>query len=136
MAKDKNMEFFRSGMLRAYQLVKEQGIEELEKEIKFRNITKINAPLLSKELDAGIEEIKRLTIETVLTMAMGTLYSEFGFGKVRLERFRDTFMEATKGLNEGIVTWTDICYNIEDLTGIRASLIDSLGRETGMIREA
>ena len=136
MAKDKNMEFFRSGMLRAYQLAKEQGIEELEKEIKFRNITKINAPLLSKELDAGIGEIKRLTIETVLTMAMGNLSSEFGFGKKRLERFRDTFMEATKGLNEGIVTWTDICYNIEDLTGIRVSLIDSLGRETGMIREA
>ena len=136
MAKDsKNMEFFRQGMLRAYQLAKEDGIDALEKELRFRNITKINAPLLAKELDAGIGEIKRLTIETVLTMAMGTLYSEFGFGKKRLERFRDTFMEATKGLNEGIVTWSDICFNIEDLTGVRVSLIDSLGRDTGMIRE-
>ena len=135
MAKDKNMELFRSGMERAYKLVKEDGIEALEKEMRFRNITGVNTPLLTKELDKGVEEIKRLTIETVLTMAMGVLYSEFGFGKKRLERFRDTFMEATKGLNEGIVTWSDICFNIEDLTGVRVSLIDSLGRDTGMIRE-
>ena len=45
MAKDnKNMEFFRQGMLRAYQLAKEDGIEALEKELKFRNVTQINAP--------------------------------------------------------------------------------------------
>ena len=54
MAKDnKNMEFFRQGMLRAYQLAKEDGIEALEKELKFRNVTQINAPLLAKELDVS-----------------------------------------------------------------------------------
>lgn len=135
MAKNKEMEFFRSGMERAYKLVKEEGLDALEKEIRFRNITGVNTPLLSKELDKGIVEIKRLTMETILTMTIGVLYSEFGFGKKRLERFRDTFMAATASLNDGIITWADICYNIEDLTGFRANLIDSLGRDTGMIRE-
>lgn len=129
------MEYYRAGFERAYRLYKEEGAEALEKEAKFRNVTGVNARLTAREIDTGIEEIKRLTIETVLTMAMGTLYSEFGFGEKRLKRFRDVFMEATKSLNDGIVTWSDICYNIEDLTGVRVSLIDSLGRETGMIRE-
>lgn len=135
MAKNKEMEFFRSGMERAYKLVKEEGLDALEKEIRFRNITGVNTPLLTKELDKGIVDIKRLTMETILTMTIGVLYSEFGFGKKRLERFRDTFMAATASLNDGIITWADICYNIEDLTGFRANLIDSLGRDTGMIRE-
>lgn len=133
--KNKEMEYFRAGMERAYRIYKEEGPEALEKEIKFRNITGVNSRLTAKEIDTGIHEIKNLTIETVLTMAMGTLYSEFGFGKKRLERFRDVFLEGTQSLNDGIVTWADICYNIEDLTGVRVSLVDKLGRSTGMIRE-
>lgn len=133
--KNKEMEYYRAGMERAYRLYKEEGPEALEKEIKFRNVTGVNSRLTAREIDTGIDEIKRLTIETVLTMAMGALYSEFGFGRKRLERFRDVFMEGSKSLNEGIVTWADICYNIEDLTGVRASLVDDLGRSTGMIRE-
>ena len=136
MAKnDKNMEFFRQGMLRAYQLAKEDGIEALEKELKFRNITKINGPMLAKELDGGIDQIKKLTYETIMAMTVGVLYSEFGFGKKRIERFKEAFESATDGLADGIVTWADICFNIEDLTGFRAGLIDHLSNDTGMIKE-
>lgn len=136
MAKnDKNMEFFRQGMLRAYQLVKEDGVEALEKELKFRNITKINGPMLAKELDGGIDQIKRLTYETIMAMTVGVLYSEFGFGKKRIERFKEAFESATDGLADGIVTWADICFNLEDLTGFRAGLIDHLSNDTGMIKE-
>ena len=136
MAKDKMMDYYRAGFERAYRLFKEEGADALEKEMKFRNVTGVNARLTAREIDTGIDDIKRLTIETVLTMAMGTLYAEFGFGEKRLKRFRDVFMEATKDLNAGIVTWADICYNIEDLTGVHVSLVDELGRDTGMIREA
>lgn len=113
--KNKEMEYFRAGMERAYRIMKDDGPE--------------------KEIDTGIDDIKRITIETALTMAAGVLYSEFGFGKKRIERFRDVFMEATDSLNKGIVTWADICYNIEDLTGVHLRLVDDLGRDTGMIRE-
>ena len=135
MKRNKEMEYFRAGMERAYRLYKEEGPEELEKEMKFRNITNVNSRLTAREIDYGVTEIKRLTFETVTTMAMGVLYSEFGFGKKRLNRFRDVFMEATQSLNDGVVTWADICYNIEDMTGVRAGLIDDLGKSTGMIRE-
>ncbi len=136
MAKDnKNMEFFRNGMLRAYQLAKEDGIEALEKELRFRNITGINGPMLAKELDGNLEQIRNYILHTVSTMAIGVLYSEFGFGRTRLDRFSTAFTEATKGLEDGIVTWADICYNIEDLTGYRSKLINDLDEKTGMIRE-
>lgn len=81
MAKDKMMEFYRAGMERAYRLYKEEGAEALEKEIRFRNTTHINSPLLAKEIDKSIDEIKWHTIQTVMAMAIGVLYSEFGFGK-------------------------------------------------------
>lgn len=133
--KNKEMEYFRAGMERAYRIMKDDGPEALEQEMKFRNITRVNSRLTAKEIDTGIDDIKRITIETVLTMAAGVLYSEFGFGKKRIERFRDVFMETTDSLNKGIVTWADICYNIEDLTGVHLRLVDDLGRDTGMIRE-
>lgn len=135
MSRNKEMDYYRAGMERAYRLYKDEGPEALEKEMKFRNITKVNSRLTFREIDTGIEDIKHLTIETVMTMALGVLYSEFGFGKKRLMRFRDVFMEGTESLNNGIVTWSDICYNIEDLTGVRMTLVDELGRDTGMIRE-
>lgn len=136
MAKnDRNMEFFRQGMFRAYQLAKQDGLEALEKELRFRNITKINGPMLAKELDTGIDQIKKLTYETILAMAVGVLYSEFGFGKVRIERFKEAFESAADGLADGIVTWADICFNIEDLTGFRAGLIEHLSNDTGMLKE-
>lgn len=135
MAKNKEMEYFRAGMERAYRILKEEGQEALDKEMKFRNITHVNSRLTAREIDTGIEEIKQLTFETILTVAMGVLYSEFGFGKKRLERFRDVFSEAIPALADGIVTWADICYNIEDLTGVRPGLIGKLSGDTGMIKE-
>lgn len=135
MAKNDRMEFYRQGMLRAYKLAKDDGIEALEKELRFRNITKVNGPMLAKELDGNLDDLKAYILHTVTTMAVGVLYSEFGFGKTRLDRFSDAFAEATKGLEDGIVTWADICYNIEDLTGYRSNLINDLDEKTGMIRE-
>lgn len=136
MAKDnKNMEFFRQGMLRAYQLCKDDGIEALEKELRFRNVTKINGPLLAKELDGNLDQIRKYIMHTVATMAEGVLYSEFGFGKMRLERFSEAFIRATDSLADGIVTWADICYNIEDLTGHHSKLIEDLDEKTGMLKE-
>jgi hypothetical protein len=80
----------------------------------------------------GLQDIKELTIKTVTTMAMAVLYGEFGFGKHRLERFMKTFEQAAVDLNSGIVTWLDICENIERLTGVKVNLIDDLQKAKGL----
>lgn len=132
---NKQMEFYENGIMRAYQLVKDGGVEALEQEVKFRKLTGINSVLMNKELNHHIEDIKALCIKTVLTIALGTLYSEFKFGNQRLNRFKNVFMEGTNCLNDGIVTWLDVCYNIEDETGIHVELIDDLNNNTWMIKE-
>ena len=130
--KNKDMAYFTMGMDRALRLAKNEGIEALEKEVGFRNNSGIHTRLTTKEIDVGLQDIKELTIKTVTTMAMAVLYGEFGFGKQRLERFMKTFEQAAVDLNSGIVTWLDICENIERLTGVKVNLIDDLQKAKGL----
>lgn len=52
--KNKEMEYFRAGMERAYRIMKDDGPEALEQEMKFRNITRVNSRLTAKEIDTGM----------------------------------------------------------------------------------
>lgn len=46
------------GLLQARDLVRAGGLEELDKEIEFRNMTGINTALTRKELDKACDKIK------------------------------------------------------------------------------
>lgn len=129
------MLYFTMGMERALRIVKNDGVEELEKEVHFRNASSIHSRLTAKEYDAGLDDIKELTIKTVMAMCVGVLYGEFGFGKIRLTRFMDTCKKAAVDLNDGLVTWPDICENIERLTDIRLNLTDDLEKVSGLFDE-
>lgn len=48
--KNKEMEYYRAGMERLYRLYKEEGPEAMEKEIRFRNVTGVNARLTARRL--------------------------------------------------------------------------------------
>ncbi len=124
--KNKEMDWYYQGMQKAYQIMKTDGPEALETEMKFRGLTGIQTKLSAKEINMGMEDIKRITVETVLTMSLGVLYVEFGFGRKRLERFMNLFMDESEEINQDIVRWSEICDNIERLTGIRVSLKDDL----------
>lgn len=50
------------GLILAREVVKKDGIEGLEKEIQFRNITGINTALTRKELNIACEKIKSMTM--------------------------------------------------------------------------
>jgi hypothetical protein len=126
------MLYFTMGMERALRIVKNDGVEELEKKVHFRNATGIESRITTKEYSAGLDTVKAITIDTVTTMALAVLYGEFGFGKQRLERFMETFERATIDLNDGLVTWPDICDNLERLTGVRVHLEETLERMPGL----
>ena len=130
--KNKDMVYFTMGMDRALRLAKNEGIEALEKEVGFRNNSGIHTRLTTKEIDVGLQDIKELTIKTVTTMAVAVLYGEFGFDEKKLQEFLETFEKAAVDLNNGLVTWPDICKNIERLTNIRVSLIDDLEKVSGL----
>lgn len=109
------------GLAFAWKVVREGGAEALEKEIQMRGVTGIHVNLTQAELIEALEPIKDLTIRTVLAMSVATLRDEYGFGRERLQRFIDRFMQKTDCMLDNLVTWEDICKNIEEETGISLS---------------
>lgn len=106
------------GMEFALRLAKDKGIEELEKEVRFRNRTGISLNLTRQELAAGSQNIKNMTFDTMLAMSLMVLRDEFDFGKKRLERFKDRFTQKATSLADDYCTWLDIIDTIKDETGI------------------
>ena len=106
------------GLALAAKIVKEGGVEALAEEIRLRGVTGIHVNFSQKELEEALGPIKDLTFRTVMAMCMATLRDEYGFGRERLQRFADRFMQKTECLADGWLTWKDICENLEQETGI------------------
>jgi hypothetical protein len=111
-----------SGMVYALKIAKEKGIEALEEECKYRDVTNIPNQIARKQADQAIEKIKLNTIDTILIMGLSVLHDEFDFGKVRCERFRDRFMLKTDCLVDDYVSWDDMRAALENEIGIKVSI--------------
>ena len=106
------------GMQLALRIVREGGLEALEKEIKFRGISGINTSLASKDLDKASRKIKEMTVDTVTILAVAVLHDKFEFGKKRCQRFIDGMAEGAIYLIEDLATWADYQKSIEEEIGI------------------
>lgn len=119
------------GLCRAYTIVKQgneagkNGLEELEKEIKFRNVT--YTPL-SYNKDVIIEYLEHMT-ENILTatllLTLAVLRDEFGFGKDRAKRFWQRYTMKTECLRDRAITelsWTDISEQVREELGFDITL--------------
>ena len=96
------------GLLLALKIVKEDGVEALEKEIHFRNLTGIHTALAKKELDQASVKIKEMTIDTITILSAATLRDEFEFGKKRISRFINRLNLKAECLMDDYVTWQEI----------------------------
>lgn len=101
---DQYMQGRTEGMEFALRLAKDKGIEELEKEVRFRNRTGVSLNLTRQELAAGSQNIKNMTFDTMLAMSLMVLRDEFDFGKKRLERFKDRFAQKATSLADDYCT--------------------------------
>lgn len=102
----------------ALRLAKDKRIEELEKEVRFRNRTGVSLNLTRQELAAGSQNIKNMTFDTMLAMSLMVLRDEFDFGKKRLERFKDRFAQKATSLADDYCTWLDIVDVLKEETRI------------------
>lgn len=100
------------GLLKALEIVRDGGVEALEKEIRFRGITGIHTSLSTKELDKATEKIKEITFETVQISCISILHDEFGFGKKRCQQFMKAFDKLDAYLVQGWVYWIDLIESI------------------------
>ena len=106
------------GLLLALKIVKDGGVEELEKEIRFRNISGIRVPLAKKDLDKATLKIKEQLLDTVTVLSVATLHDEFGFRKKRCEQFLTRFNKKAECLIADMASWDDYIEVIREELGL------------------
>jgi hypothetical protein len=79
------------GLLMAYKIAKEGGIEALEKEIRYRNISGISLNLTQKEIKEASYTANLRATEVAITISLLTLMDEFCFSKFQANKFKDSF---------------------------------------------
>ena len=125
MAKIKMNDYLRGrneGMQFALRIAKEGGIEALEKEAKFRQVTNLPSDIKMESARKAFTQIRENTADLVMAMTLATLRDEFGFGTKRLQRYIERFEGKMDCINEDYVTWMDIVDNIEEETGVKLSI--------------
>ena len=114
------------GLAMALRIVESDGIEGLRREIKFRGVTGIHTTLAKKELDQASKQIKEMTLDTMIVLAVATLHDEFDFGQKRCQRFMDRLELKAGCLIDDLATWTDYINAIKDEIGLELSLRENL----------
>ena len=89
------------GLLMALEIVKNEGVEALEKEIEFRNVTGIRTALAKKDINRATIKIKEQTVDTVTILSVATLHDEASEHKDATDLLRGL----TKRRNASWMTW-------------------------------
>lgn len=108
----------REGMSYALRIAKEQGIEELEKDLKLRKVADLPIPVSKKALEECINNIKNNTVDAFVILMIATLHDEFGFGEKRIQRAIDRFNFKAECLAEDYCSWNDYIQAIKDELGL------------------
>lgn len=91
MARDKEWEARMQGMVYAYNLVKNGGIEALQLDMKRRNFLRAPMKFTAKQIDEFYQEISAYMYNNMLTTVCYTLHESFGFGSKRMQSFKAAF---------------------------------------------
>lgn len=110
------------GLLMALEIVKNEGVEALEKEIKFRNVTGIRTALAKKDINRATIKIKEQTVDTVTILSVATLHDEFGFGTQRCDRFIKRFNKKAECIMDDMASWNDYIKTIKEELGIELGI--------------
>lgn len=112
----------RDGMAYALKIAKEQGIEGLEKELYFRNITHAPIGMEKETIDAFTERCKRAIFSSMTCLVLMILRDEWGFGKIRGDRFMEQFNNKAECLFRDFARWEDFRETIKEEMGIDVNL--------------
>lgn len=85
------MEGRNQGLALALKIIKDGGIEALEKEIKYRNITGVSLNMTQAEIELATTRMKVHSTKMAVAVSLITLVDEFGMGKMQARKFKETF---------------------------------------------
>lgn len=91
--KDRDYENRMAGYIAAYNMVKKEGFEALEKDIKMRNVLKVDLAISGEKVKEYFEEISRNLYANAMTAVAWTLHVKYAFGKKRIQEFKKAFDE-------------------------------------------
>lgn len=91
MARDREFESRMQGMIYAYNLVKEGGIEALTKDMNRRNFLKAPMKFTAGQIEEFYSEISTNLYNNMLTAVCYTLHDCYGFGAKRIRQFKTYF---------------------------------------------
>lgn len=97
----------RDGMGYALKIAREKGIEGLEEEVKFRNISKVSVAMSDEEYKELVNAITADSVDAVAIIATLTLHDEFGFGEKRVKQFNDRFNLKCDCIGKEFTTWQE-----------------------------
>lgn len=97
-------------------------IPEIEEEIQRRNIKGVPIGLDKKTEEEYCASIRQNTLDTVLIMSEWVLHNKMGFGRIRLNRFKEWFNEAAEFLADDWYSWGDLRKTLEEETGIETQI--------------
>lgn len=89
--RDKEFEARMQGMIYAYNLVKEGGIEALTADMKKRNFLKAPMKFTTKQMDEFYQYVSTNLYNNMLTTVLYTLHDAYGFGAKRIKDFKRAF---------------------------------------------
>lgn len=92
------MQYRNQGMELALKIVKESGIEGLEKEIAYRGRTGLALTVTKKEISKVVDFMGERSANISILIALLTLKNEFCFSKLQANKFYDRFTEITKDM--------------------------------------
>lgn len=110
------------GLSLAYRIAREGGIEALEKELKFRNVTGVHTSLAAKDLNKASEKIKEMTLDTFTILGIAVLHDEFGFGEKRCQRFMDRMNLKADCIIGDLATWKDYIKLIKEELNLKLEI--------------
>lgn len=108
----------RDGMDYAYRLLKEQGIEALEKRVDRNRKSFAPAFLGEQKLHDFENYVKQNCIISFTCMMAMVLRDKYGFGKKRMAEYSVAFHDLADSIDGGWLTYNDIIETIKEETGV------------------
>lgn len=112
------------GLIMALKIVREGGIEALEKEIEYRNLTGVSLNIPRKELEVATTKIRLRATEVAIAISLITLLEEFYFSRYQVLKFKEVFDRKVDNILNDEATLDDYLNRIHDELGIEMVIRD------------
>lgn len=98
------------------------GLDALESDLKKRGAYNIPVRIDDKALQEFTDNAKNMMLDTILILASVTLHDEFGFGRERLNRFKERFNFKAECIGENYTDWNDQISILKEECGLEYSI--------------